>query len=132
LSALANCESHAMSQIQHVLQWLSTNSPEKFKRPPCDFEQARKLKESHNERVLGVSPVSDRPHIMVTFSSEMAEDGILIEEMLHAGMSIARINCAQDDEVVWLNMINLLKKAVARTGRLCKIYMDLGGPRIRI
>src|SRR5690606_34796763 len=23
-------------------------------------------------------------------------------------------------------------KAVARTGRLCKIYMDLGGPRIRI
>jgi pyruvate kinase len=52
--------------------------------------------------------------------------------MLNEGMSVARINCAHDNPEVWLMMIMVLKKAIAKTGRNCKIYMDLGGPKIRI
>jgi pyruvate kinase len=57
---------------------------------------------------------------------------MLVEEMLNEGMSVARINCAHDNPEVWLNMIQVLKKAIAKIGKNCKVYMDLGGPKIRI
>ena len=98
----------------------------------CNFETASKLRMIHAEQFLGVYPIQDRPHIMVTFSSELMQDRMLVEEMLNEGMSVARINCAHDNPEVWLNMIMVLKKAIAKTGRNCKIYMDLGGPKIRI
>ena len=56
----------------------------------------------------------------------------LVEEMLQAGMTVARINCAHDTAREWLAMIQTLKHAIAKTGKLCKIYMDLAGPKIRI
>ena len=69
---------------------------------------------------------------MVTFSTDMADDRKLVEEMLNHGMSVARINCAHDTPEVWLRMISTLKKAIAKTGKTCKLYMDLAGPKIRI
>ncbi|MBL7858366.1 MAG: pyruvate kinase [Cyclobacteriaceae bacterium] len=131
LSSLTNSESHTLFQLQNVLSWLS---PEQ--RVPlesgCNFETASKLRAVHAEQLLGVFPIQDRPHIMVTFSSALMQDRMLVEEMLNEGMSVARINCAHDNPEVWLNMIHVLKKAVAKTGRNCKVYMDLGGPKIRI
>jgi pyruvate kinase len=131
LSSLTNSESHTQFQLLNVLGWLEHN-PEKSKAAVCNFETASKLRTIHAEQLLGVYPIQDRPHIMVTFSSELMEDRMLVEEMLNEGMSVARINCAHDNPDVWLKMISVLKKAIAKTGRNCKIYMDLGGPKIRI
>jgi pyruvate kinase len=69
---------------------------------------------------------------MVTFSPELMKDRKLVEEMLNEGMSVARINCAHDTPETWKEMISVLHKAIAKTGRSCKIYMDLAGPKIRI
>lgn len=132
LSSLTNCESHTLSQVQNVLRWLSENGKTGDIKPPCDFATAKELKDLHNEQLLGIPSVPERPHIMVTFSPEMALDKVKIEKMLMAGMSVARINCAHDDPETWERMISLLKKAITKTGKSCKIYMDLSGPRIRI
>jgi pyruvate kinase len=131
LSSLTNSESHTQAQVINVLNWLN---PQALNIPNlnCDFETASKLRLIHAEQLLGVYPIQDRPHIMVTFSVELMQDRMLVEEMLNEGMSVVRINCAHDSPEVWLNMIEVLKKAIAKTGRNCKVYMDLGGPKIRI
>jgi pyruvate kinase len=131
LSSLTNSESHTQFQLLNVLGWLN-HSQHKVSAASCNFEVASKLRMIHAEQLLGVYPIQDRPHIMVTFSSELMHDRMLVEEMLNEGMSVARINCAHDNPEVWLNMIMVLKKAIAKTGRNCKVYMDLGGPKIRI
>lgn len=130
LSSLTNSESHTLSQVLNVLGWLNKSHP--VNNPGCNFETASKLRLIHAEQLLGVFPIQDRPHIMVTFSAELMQDRMLVEEMLNEGMSVARINCAHDNPEVWLNMIQVLKKAIAKTGKNCKVYMDLGGPKIRI
>jgi pyruvate kinase len=131
LSSLTNSESHTQFQLINVLGWLD-HSSHKVNTTSCNFEVASKLRMIHAEQLLGVYPIQDRPHIMVTFSSELMQDRMLVEEMLNEGMSVARINCAHDNPEVWMNMIMVLKKAIAKTGRNCKVYMDLGGPKIRI
>ncbi len=132
LSSLTNSESHTLSQVQQVLNWLQHKEPEVKKVTSCNFEEASRLQLLHAEELLGIFPKQDRPHIMVTFSSALLEDRKLMEEMLNKGMSVARINCAHDTPEIWMQMISLLKKAMAKTGRNCKIYMDLAGPKIRI
>lgn len=132
LSSLTNSESHTMSQLLNVVSWMNHTANKTPSTAQCDFETAFKLRQMHAEQLLGVFPVRDRPHIMVTFSSELIQQPMLVEEMLNAGMTVARINCAHDTQEVWLQMINILKKAIAKTGRNCKIYMDLSGPKIRI
>ncbi|MBK9106079.1 MAG: pyruvate kinase [Saprospiraceae bacterium] len=132
LSSLTNSESHTLSQLQHVLGWLNAKSPSAKKTTPCNFQEASRLQLLHAEELLGAFPSQDRPHIMVTFSAELMQDRKLIEEMLREGMTVARINCAHDTLEDWAKMINALKKAIAKTGKSCKIYMDLAGPKIRI
>lgn len=133
LSSLTNSESHTLSHLFKVLHWLNLQQDQVRINPPaCDFETAAKLRQMHAEQLLGFFPARERPHIMVTFSSELMQHRMLVEEMLKEGMSVVRINCAHDSPVEWLSMIQLLKNAVAKTGKNCKIYMDLGGPKIRI
>lgn len=131
LSSLANSESHTQYQLQQVLQWLNPAAAGQVL-TSCNFEAASTLQLTHAEELLGAFPVQDRPHIMVTFSAEMISQRMLVQQMLNEGMTVARINCAHDNEEVWLQMITVLKKAMAKTGRHCKVYMDLGGPKIRI
>jgi pyruvate kinase len=132
LSSLTNLESHTLYQVQNVLRWLQGNGNTRVHKFACDFETASRLQEMHTAQLLGEYPSTDRPHIMVTFSTEMTNDRKLIEEMLHEGMSVARINCAHDDPGVWTRMIQVLRQAVAKSGKSCKIYMDIAGPKIRI
>ena len=132
LSSLTNSESHTLFQVRNVLRWLQHKDHRVVKEVACNFEEASRLRAEHAERLLGVFPNKERPHIMVTFSTDMADDRKLVEEMLNHGMSVARINCAHDTPEVWLLMISTLKKAIAKTGKTCKLYMDLAGPKIRI
>lgn len=131
LSSLANCESHTLAQVQNVLRWLNPSHVERHE-VPCSFEDAAKLRMRHNEQLLGISPSAGRPHIMVTFTEEMISDRLMVEEMLRAGMSVARINCAHDSPAAWTDMIDGLRRAVSKTGHPCKLYMDLAGPKIRV
>ena len=47
------------------------------------------------------------------------------------GVEAVRINCAHDDPDTWANMIEHVHSAGERTGRRMRIFMDLGGPKVR-
>ena len=132
LSSLTNSESHTLAQVQLVLDWLKAKDPEARKFTSCTYQEASRLQVLHTEELLGVMPGQDRPHIMVTFDATLMQDRKLVEDMLNAGMTVARINCAHDNREIWLKMVHILHKAMAKTGKHCKVYMDLAGPKIRI
>lgn len=73
-----------------------------------------------------------RTRIMVTLPSEAAEDVDLIDEMLTAGMNIARINCSHDDQTIWKKMIQLVKSRSEKLNKPVKIQLDIAGPKIRV
>ena len=86
---------------------------------------------SHKKAILGDAPDDRDVSIMVTLPREAGSNISLVTEMLTAGMSVARINCAHDDEDVWANMIRNVRTASDDTGKSCRIVMDLEGPKIR-
>jgi len=57
--------------------------------------------------------------------------GWLSDEMLAAGMNLARINCAHDDPTTWKRMVENLRRAADDEGTECRIVMDLSGPKLR-
>ena len=68
---------------------------------------------------------------MVTFDMSFAGDTEHIKNLLHSGMNVARINCAHDSKKDWEFMIAQVRTASRETGKACKIYLDLAGPKIR-
>jgi pyruvate kinase len=70
-------------------------------------------------------------HIMVTLPDDAGSNRPLLKSLLRAGMSIARINCAQDGPQRWKIMIRNLRAASRDTGIPCTVLMDLSGPKLR-
>jgi pyruvate kinase len=68
---------------------------------------------------------------MVTLDAEATWNYALIKDLIVAGMTCARINCAHDDPKSWMKLIELIRKTGKETGLSCKILMDLAGHKIR-
>ena len=85
----------------------------------------------HVEDILGATPKGRVVRIMVTLPTESADEYQLIRDLVNAGMDIARINCAHDDEASWLRMIKNIDRAESEIGRHCKIFMDVAGAKLR-
>ncbi|MCC7506262.1 MAG: pyruvate kinase [Saprospiraceae bacterium] len=130
LSSLASSESHALRQIQMVLQRLGEAVPPE-EVSDCDYPQARHLLHRQTAALFGPGNLAHTPHLMITFDTDLADDYLAVKALIQAGMSVARINCAHDDPSVWLGMVHNIQKAARNTGQPCKIYMDLAGPKIR-
>ncbi len=104
-----------------------------------DTEEARRIKESRNRSLLGSRSNGNSPTIMVTLDCSMLDNPTIFSDLIRAGMRIARINCAHDHPLVWNQMVEQVRVAEkfymqenpSKTS-LCKIYMDLAGPKIRI
>ena len=130
LSSLASAESHILYQLQSVLQHLD-NPTAPSQRAVCNQRMGRTLLQQRTEQLFGPETNPAIPHIMVTFDTDFAEDHEKVQQLLLAGMNVARINCAHDDADVWSRMITNIRQASAATGVPCFIYMDLAGPKIR-
>ncbi|MCS7036128.1 MAG: pyruvate kinase [Saprospiraceae bacterium] len=128
LSSLASCESHALHQVEAVLKHLGQHFSEGAF---CDYPTARRILQQRATALFGPKVNPHIPHLMVTFDTDMAENYAQVKAFLLAGMNVARINCAHDDPDTWLAMIRNVRKAMRATGRPCKIYADLAGPKIR-
>ena len=129
LSSLANAEAHIRGQLIEILCRLGRN-PINESRVFSYEESSRSLKEK-SKALFGERTDTAIPHIMVTFHSKFADDYGKVKSLLQSGMTVARINCAHDDEATWFKMIQHIKRASYITGLQCKIYMDLAGPKIR-
>ena len=134
LSSLDRAERNVMASMRVVQTALKTMTGEAAEAD--DFEpEALGLRtpaaDSHKKAILGDAPDGRDVSIMVTLPHEAATNYSFVTELLAAGMSVARINCAHDDKDVWVNMIRNVRAASDDTHRNCRITMDLAGPKIR-
>lgn len=148
ISSLQHAESHVMANIhkvQRIIAQLASSEPEEQQEMISIMEGKNIIRE--NRKIFGPDPKqsgaatagetapaavpSRSVHIMVTFPSEASTDYQLVRDMMEAGMTCARINCAKDDEASWAKMIENIRKAEKELDAHCKVLMDLGGPKIR-
>jgi pyruvate kinase len=134
ISRLGRAESHVMASIiaiRSILQLLNKNKKTKLEKAAVAIKQGSKIINAHTTALLGKKLKGSKVRIMVTLPREAAHDKKLILNLMEAGMNCARINCAHDEKETWKLMIEKIRKAQKKTGRNCKVCMDLGGPKLR-
>jgi pyruvate kinase len=95
------------------------------------FAEGKSALAVHTEALLGAAPAHRAVRIMVTMSSDAADDYALVRDLLSHGMNIMRINCAHDTPELWSRMTAHLKRARRELGLPCRLFMDLSGPKLR-
>jgi pyruvate kinase len=128
LSSLASCESHALRQIQVTLERLGQKI---LDHAPSTLAFGEKKIKKSSRSLFGKPQKKWLSNVMVTFDRSFLEQPSLINDLLNNGMSVARINCAHDDETIWLEMVKAIRNAEKKTRNSCKIHFDLAGPKIR-
>jgi pyruvate kinase len=134
ISRLGKAESHVMASLDAVISILRNLVSDKKgpdKKAAVSIKQGRKQINSNTNALLGKKLKGSSVRIMVTMPTEAATEKTLVKDILSAGMNNARINCAHDDTEIWKKIIDRIEKSRKKTGRNCKICMDLGGPKLR-
>jgi pyruvate kinase len=135
LSSLGRSESHVMNTVDAVLEILRHLAGRDVdSAAPSDypsFNQGKELLAAHTETLLGPAPAHRVVRIMVTMSSEAAENYTLVRDLVSHGMNCMRINCAHDTPEIWAKMIVNLERARRELGLPCRIVMDIAGPKLR-
>jgi pyruvate kinase len=131
LSSLASSESHILKQIQSIRQRLGATFNEKDL-SHIDYYSAQNELNQFTSDLFGFKKDSSIPHIMVTLDTSFEDDIPMIGKLIEAGMNVARINCAHGDEKNWLALVEAVHHAAEKSGRPCKIYMDIAGPKMRV
>jgi len=136
LSSLGRAEAHVLATINAVLHKLYLmNGKVLPASSPAGLYAALDSNvdrlEQNTIRLFGRHPAKRKAHIMVTMSSEAADDYLLVHQLVKSGMDCLRINCAHDTPSTWSRTIKHLRDAERVTGRSCRILMDLGGPKLR-
>ncbi len=136
LSSLGRVEPHVMNNINSVIDVLSKavngGTPADAEEPFCiDYEGGYRQLQKRAKQLFGETPQGRSEYIMVTMPSEAATDLSLVENLFKSGMNCARVNCAHDDESVWLQMIGNIRSVAEREGKTCPVLMDLAGHKIR-
>lgn len=133
LSRLEKTQTTVLASLQSTRSLLESflgTAPSPI-RSGLSFKAANRLSKKNVKSLLGYRSKGRHARIMVTIPSEAADNYQLVEDMLANGMNCARINCAHDNQEVWLKMIDNIKKASQKLHKKCKIAMDLAGPKIR-
>lgn len=140
LSSLGRIEARVMPNLDAVIATLTAICDKDSNEPPAEsvnrpdlmsFFEGNHLLQRRTEELFGPSLAHRRVRIMVTLPTEAATDYDLVRTLLKRGATCLRINCAHDDPALWQGMIDQVRRAEQETGKLCKIMMDLGGPKIR-
>ncbi|MGN6032353.1 MAG: pyruvate kinase [Thermomicrobiales bacterium] len=139
LSSLGRAEAHVQDSVRAVIGVLYALAGRDWTPPassivagePVSLLEGQALLEQHTDALLGPGAATREARIMVTSATDLAGDVDQLAAMLDAGMNVLRINCAHDSAPVWAQMIDSLREAEARTGRSCRIIMDLAGPKLR-
>lgn len=135
ISSLGRSETHVLANLDKALgilhllagkPWQSLTSDE-----PVGSRRGPALLRQHATALLGEAPQNRGVRVMVTLPSESASVPRLIEDLVAAGMDVARINCAHDTATQWRAMARHVRRASRQAGRPVRILMDLGGPKVR-
>ncbi|CAL9247075.1 unnamed protein product [Arabidopsis halleri] len=86
---------------------------------------------SYKESLLGKPREGRSTHIMVTVGEEATLSETFITDILKAGTSIIRINCAHGDQSIWGEIIKRVRRTSQMLEMPCRVHMDLAGPKLR-
>ncbi len=135
LSSLGRCEAHVLASVDGLRESLWAMRGKRRALPvddvPVNHQSGPRILAHQAEMVFGPSPSTRDARIMVTLPGEAAGDPALIERLFAAGIDLARINCAHDDQTVWRTLIKCVRDTAVAHGRSCRILMDLAGPKLR-
>jgi pyruvate kinase len=134
LSSLGRSESHALANVQTVLgvvHQLAGNDRASTHDVPTLFDEGTALLDQHTQALFGPPPPHRDVRIMVTMPTEAAYDGRLVHDLVASGMDCMRINAAHDDDETWARMRQHLAEAKEKTGKHCRVLVDLAGPKLR-
>jgi pyruvate kinase len=134
LSSLGRSEGHVMASLDALCASLARIAGVScFPYPPPGRMTSGERGLSRAQRIFfGRDVIGARTRIMVTLPGEAATDRPLVRDLVKAGMTCARINCAHDNAGVWKAMAALVRAEAAKAGQDCRILMDIGGPKCRI
>lgn len=134
LSSLGRAERNVMGSVQAVLRALQRLTSDTGYDPELfcsELELENPAALEHKRAILGKHPAGRDVNIMVTLPTDAASNPTLVEEMIGAGMNVARINCAHDGPAAWEAMVANVRAASNKAGTECRILMDLAGPKLR-
>ena len=134
LPDLSNIEPHVMKSlvdIKNIIKKLNDKEKYKNEKGILSIKKSRKLLNKNTKLLFGRKSKKRRTRIMVTLPNTAADDYKFVNKLIKSGMNCARINCAHDNEEIWLKMINNIKDASEKLNKNCKIMMDLCGPKLR-
>jgi len=134
LSRLGRAEAHVLGTLDAVrtaLHALAGRPPPAPRTSQCAITAGRESLREHALALLGEPGNARATRIMVTMPGEAAVEPSLLASLIEAGMDIMRINCAHDGPDAWHTMIDHLRRAETTTGRRCRVYADLAGPKLR-
>jgi pyruvate kinase len=132
LSSLGRCESRVRESLDAVLGALGAiigSGPPPL--PADGFFEGSRLLERATEEVFGPTPATRQVRIMVTLDGGLGGDPTVVEELVRAGMDVARINSAHGNPAVWRRIAENVRSAAEAAGRSCRVAFDLTGPRAR-
>lgn len=95
------------------------------------WDSAQDLLHRHTVDMFGQRPSDRHVYVMVTAPSAEESDREWMVRLLEAGMNVLRINCAHETEAEWGKILDALERAREKTGKSCRVLMDLAGPKIR-
>lgn len=134
LPDLSDIEGHVMESLS-ILETVIRNflgvPTTIFRKNDISIKKSERLLGENTKLLFGSKPNKRNTRIMVTLPKEAAFDYKMVKRMIRLGMDTARINCAHDDESVWLSMIENVERASKSVRRRCSIMMDLSGPKLR-
>ncbi|AGF73647.1 pyruvate kinase [Corynebacterium halotolerans] len=132
---LTTTEPSVLARLQAARNVLSAYAGEDLKYEAVElndaFARADDVLEDHATTLFGESSDETHSRIMVTLPTGAADDPDLVRDFVDAGMELARINCAHDDEDTWARMIANVRAAAEEQGRDVRVSMDLAGPKLR-
>ncbi len=134
LTRLARAEGHIKSSLttsKFLLQKLNGEEVTYPGEQPLNPEHSEIIQRKNTRRLLGKERKNRRLRIMVTMPSDAAEKPEMTENMISAGMDVARINCAHDHPDTWKKIVRNIRSASDKLNRSVRIAMDLSGPKIR-
>jgi pyruvate kinase len=133
LSSLGRIESRVVPTLQAVRASLAAMCGESgVERPSTDaFFAGERLIDERSAVIFG--PGSERRPValLCTCPSEAASDPAFMRALAEHRVEAIRINCAHDDPDAWARMIEHARAAERQTGWRMRVFMDLGGPKIR-
>lgn len=133
LSSLGRAEAHVLETLDAVilaLAALAGEAPDEVAAGRSVRRRPRRV-DVKRDALFGADPSGPETRVLVTLPTAAADDPALVAELVSAGATAVRINCAHDDPAAWSRMIAHTRTAADAVGRRVPVLMDLAGPKVR-